>query len=183
MEAFKTEGVVPDVIDNLPPAVLQLTWAETCLSPGGRMWPRDVRSPPSVSYDAEPDSYYTLICNDPDAPSRADPKFGEFHHWLVTNVPGCRIEDGDERTAYIGSGAPKGTGLHRYVFLLYKQPSGKIDFSDVDKIPNSSAEGRRKHSARKFAASHSLELVAGNFFLAEYDESVPDLHRQLGFTK
>ncbi|WAR17475.1 OV16-like protein [Mya arenaria] len=154
MEAFKTEGVVPDVIDNLPPAVLQLTWAETCLSPGGRMWPRDVRSPPSVSYDAEPDSYYTLICNDPDAPSRADPKFGEFHHWLVTNVPGCRIEDGDERTAYIGSGAPKGT-----------------------------AEGRRKHSARKFAASHSLELVAGNFFLAEYDESVPDLHRQLGFTK
>lgn len=47
---------------------------------------------------------------DPDAPSRADPKFGQFQHWLVTNIPGNDVSKGDELTAYIGSGAPKGTG-------------------------------------------------------------------------
>ena len=54
---------------------------------------------------------------DPDAPSRSDPKWGEWRHWLVFNIPGNQLGKGDVWWTYIGSGPPKDTGLHRYVFL------------------------------------------------------------------
>lgn len=69
------------------------------------------------------------IITDPDAPSRHDPKFREWHHWLVVNIPGCDITKGEVKLEYVGSGPPKGTKLHRYVFLAYKQP-GKISYTD-----------------------------------------------------
>ena len=33
------------------------------------------------------------------------------------------INAGHLAAVYVGAGPPKGTGYHRYVFLLYKQPS------------------------------------------------------------
>ncbi len=47
---------------------------------------------------------------DPDAPSRAEPKFREWQHWLVANVPGNDVTKGDHLAEYVGSGPPKGTG-------------------------------------------------------------------------
>ena len=58
-----------------------------------------------------------VLTVDPDAPSRADPKWGEWRHWLVVNIPGCEVSKGEALSVYIGSGPPQGTGLHRYVFL------------------------------------------------------------------
>ena len=48
---------------------------------------------------------------DPDVPSRANPSVREGLHWLVTNIPGCDIEKGDQFAEYVGSGAPKETGM------------------------------------------------------------------------
>lgn len=92
--------------------------------------PNQVKDQPTVKWNADKDTYYTLIFTDPDAPSRADPKFREFRHWLVVNIPGDNVNAGDILFDYIGSGPPEGTGLHRYVFLVYKQ-SGKIDFDET----------------------------------------------------
>jgi len=52
------------------------------------------------------------VCDtvDPDAPSRADPKFREWHHWCVANIPGADVSKGDVLSEYVGSGPPKGTG-------------------------------------------------------------------------
>ena len=47
---------------------------------------------------------------DPDAPSRADPQFREFHHWLVVNIPCYDVDQGETLTEFIGSGPPDGTG-------------------------------------------------------------------------
>lgn len=66
---------------------------------------------------------------DPDAPSRQNPVFREMRHWIVGNIPGNRIADGETLFDYIGSGPSPDTGLHRYVFLLYKQ-TGKLAFGD-----------------------------------------------------
>lgn len=62
------------------------------------------------------------MMTDPDAPSRQQPTFGEVRHWLVVNIPGSAVADGQTIVEYIGSGAPQHTGLHRYIFLVYKQP-------------------------------------------------------------
>ena len=70
-------------------------------------------------------------------------------------------------------------GKHRYIFLLYKQPSGKIS-SDDKPVSNRSREGRIKFRTEEFAERNGLgSPVAGNFYLAEYDDYVPELHKQL----
>jgi len=40
----------------------------------------------------------------------------------VVNVPGDEVDKGKALGQFVGSGPPKGTGLHRYIFLVYKQP-------------------------------------------------------------
>jgi phosphatidylethanolamine-binding protein (PEBP) family uncharacterized protein len=39
----------------------------------------------------------------------------EICHWIVVNIPG--ILKGELNIGSIGSSAPQGTGLHRYVFF------------------------------------------------------------------
>ncbi|XP_045179175.2 phosphatidylethanolamine-binding protein homolog F40A3.3-like [Mercenaria mercenaria] len=183
MAEFKDSGLVPDVIDEAPPAVLKVQFGATELRVGETKTPTEVKDTPLVTIEQNPEEYYTLLCHDPDAPSRADPKFGEFQHWLVMNITGNDMKTGEELTAYIGSGAPKGTGLHRYAFLLYKQNNGRIDTNELPRIPNITAQGRRLQKARDIAKHYELQLVAGNFYLAEWDEYVPTLHAQMGLGK
>lgn len=97
---------------------------------GKELTPTQVKDEPNVSWEAEKDAYYTLLMTDPDAPSRADHPFREVRHWLVMNIPESAVEKGDAIFEYRGSGAPKGTGLHRYIFLVYKQPNGRIEHDE-----------------------------------------------------
>lgn len=116
---------------------------------------------------------------DPDAPSREDPKFGEVRHWLVVNIRGNDLRSGETKWHYIGSGPPSGSGLHRYVFLLFKQADGKQKF-DFPVVTNRSREGRLQTKTRQLVADYNLKLVAGNFYFAQFDDYVPILHAQLG---
>lgn len=68
--------------------------------------------------------------------------------------------------------------LHRYVFMLFKQP-GEIKF-DEPHLTNHSGDGRGKQSVSKFAAKNHLgDPIAGNFYQAEWDDYVPRLYEQL----
>ncbi|XP_013403127.1 protein D2 isoform X2 [Lingula anatina] len=116
---------------------------------------------------------------DPDAPSRENPKFGEWHHWLITNIPGNSVSQGDVMSEYVGAGPPKDTGLHRYVFLLFKQSGGKQTFEGLHKLTNRSGNNRKSWKVRDFAKKYNLQLLAGNFFQAQFDDYVPKLHQQL----
>lgn len=147
--------------------------------PGGELTPTDVKDVPEVAWPNDSDYFYTLIMTDPDAPSRADPKMREFCHWVVVNIPGNAVAEGETLYEYIGAGAPEGTGLHRYVFLVYRQ-HGRIDASAEPIVLNTSAAHRGNFSARKFAKKYNFgDLVAGNFFQAQFDDYVPILHEQL----
>lgn len=89
-----------------------------------------MKEKPTLTWRAEEDAFYTLLFVDPDAPSRANPRNREFRHWLVMNIPGSAVDQGDEVIEFIGSGAPKSTGLHRYIFLIYRQPNGFINHDE-----------------------------------------------------
>lgn len=117
--------------------------------------PTQAQAVPVVGWEAEPGAFYTLVLTDPDAPSRASPTLREWVHWVRVNIPGdnlpCDGEDGgDDLKTYVGAGPPASTGLHRYVFLLYKQPNGKQSFEEADRTPFVK-NGRDKWSAAKFA--------------------------------
>ena len=86
---------------------------------------------------------YTLIMSDPDAPSRAAPRCREWLHWIVANAERRCSDDSEEEAEVSGQGytvcgyngptPPRGTGKHRYVFVLYEQLGGDIPEAVSDK--------------------------------------------------
>lgn len=117
------------------------------------------------------------LSKDPDAPSRNNSFLREIRHWMVVNIEGSDLSTGEIAAEYIGSGPPQGTGLHRYVFLLFKQTTGRISYTD-GRISKRSLNGRLFTSTRTLITKFSLELVAGNFYQAQYDDYVPILGAQ-----
>ncbi|KAL1491657.1 hypothetical protein ABEB36_012221 [Hypothenemus hampei] len=176
--AFNSNEIVPDVISAPPSNILTVRYLQSKknVNLGNEIAPIDVRQAPKITYEAEPNTFYTLVFTDPDVPSRANPIRREFRHWLVVNIPGSDVNKGQVLSEYIGSGPPEGTGLHRYIFLLYKQPS-RLEFEEPF-VPNTEFGDRPNFSAQKFGEKYNLELVAGNFYQAQYDDSVPELHKQ-----
>ncbi|XP_062510513.1 protein D3-like [Corticium candelabrum] len=175
---MEEHGAVPDVVDVAPASTAEIHYGSIKVQQGNVLTPTQAKDPPTtVNWPTEPGALYTIVMTDPDAPSRKDPKFREWHHWIVGNIPGTDIAKGVVLSEYIGAGPPQGTGLHRYVFLIYKQPAA-VEFK-VPKLTNTSTNGGPKFKVRSFAADHGLRsAVAGNFFQAEWDDYVPKLYAQ-----
>lgn len=173
------QGVVPDVIDTEPANVVEIQYGEKVVSMGNQLTPSEVRAIPTViQWPVEEGAFYTLCMTDPDAPCRENPKYREWHHWLVINIQGSDVSSGTTMSEYVGAGPPKGTGLHRYVYVIYKQP-GQIK-CDEKHLTNTSGDHRGKFKIRNFAKKYKLgEPIAANFFLASWDDYVPLLYEQL----
>lgn len=95
---------------------------------GNELTPTSVKNVPKVEWIADLNELYTLVMVDPDALSRTNPMFRSIRHWAVINIPGSDVTKGDQITEYVGAGPPNGAGLHRYVFLVYKQNGGRIEY-------------------------------------------------------
>jgi phosphatidylethanolamine-binding protein len=196
---FIENGIVPDVLESLPEIeTLKVSYPSgVCVNLGNVLTPTQVKDEPTVEYEGEAGAFYTLLMTgelavwknwfrfnfhftskDPDAPTRSNPAVKEVRHWLVVNIKGKNMNSGKQAFEYIGSGPPKDTGLHRYVFLLFKQSNGKIDF-DARRVTDRSLDGRLSTSTRQLISDFNLQLVAGNFYQAEYDDYVPILYEQL----
>ncbi|GAA5972327.1 hypothetical protein JCM11641_002410 [Rhodosporidiobolus odoratus] len=154
-------SVIPSTFD---PAVLVHATYPTFgnVQPGETYSVESTQVEPSVSFNAPEgkDSKFTLVLADPDAPSREDPKWSPFRHWTLANVVPNQAA-GETLTTYLGPAPPAGTGPHRYVFLVYKQP--------VDHTPELGVDGdeRPSYDLASFVRKNELELVGANFFLAE----------------
>ncbi|XP_014207201.1 protein D3-like [Copidosoma floridanum] len=178
---FNTSEVVPDVLKEAPAELLEVNFNGKIIQEFGQeLTPTQVKKAPTLTWNANPNAFYTVCMTDPDAPSRTDPKAREFLHWLVVNIPGSDIGRGDTMAAYVGSGPPKGTGFHRYVIIVYEQPRGKIDVSSDKRIPNNTRDGRPKFSVQRYADEHYFgPPVAANMYQAQWDDHVINVHRQL----
>lgn len=64
---------------------------------------------------ASDNELYTIIMLDPDAPNRRKPRPGAGLHWLIVNVPGTHVDQGDTLATYFGAGPPENSGPHRYL--------------------------------------------------------------------
>lgn len=165
-EGMDDAGLIPDVIDTIPPSVLSVSYPSgKQVDMGNELTPTEVANTPTVTWDAEPRTYYTLSMVDPDAPSREVPTYREIEHWLVVNILGSDISTGQTIADYLGSGPPQGSGLHRYALFVYKQPR-RLEFDE-------GGNSRISFSIRNFAHKYNLgEPIAGNFFEAQFEEPV-----------
>src|SRR5699024_8480345 len=103
MEAHQ---VVPDVLDTVPANVALVKYAPGVeMNLGNELTPTQVKDVPvEIQWPTEPNSLYTVLFTDPDAPSRTMPAFKEVLHWLVVNVPGADLSKGATVMEYAGSG-------------------------------------------------------------------------------
>ncbi|CAH1404410.1 unnamed protein product [Nezara viridula] len=164
-EAMEKSAVVPDVLTKAPDKILEVHYNSSKVNLGNTLNVSAVENAPSVNWSGEDDSFYTICMIDPDAPSRSNPKAREWQHWLVGNIPGNKVDKGDVICTYAGATPPPGTGLHRYVLVVYKQP-GKLQFDE----PKITVPGgnRAKFSVSKFASKYKLgDPIAANFFQAK----------------
>ncbi|CAO3584189.1 unnamed protein product [Absidia cylindrospora] len=185
---LKTDEIIPDVFleddfSSLSPSpLLEIDYPNgSQVLFGNSLSPLDTKPFPVVKFVLSPDdghddntvAHYTLIMADPDAPSRQDRKFGYWRHWLVTNVVPTidtatnaatltiRAGQDEQHTPYIGPGPGPDTGIHRYLFLLYRQKQ-KQTFPSMSHLEKSD---RRHFDFKDFAKDHHLDLVAFNYFL------------------
>lgn len=80
------------------------------------------------------------------------------------NINGSDVSSGDVIFNYIGSMPPVATGIHRYVFLLFKQASNNLEYDNINgttSIINT--------NTRILISEFNLTPVAGDFFRAQFE--------------
>lgn len=112
---------------------------------------------PKFEYNFEKDTYYTLIMIDPDAPSKKNPIYKNWLHWIAGNIK----SDGKTLSfvtivQYAKPSPPKNSGVHRYIIFLYKQQN-KINYSDY-------THPRNNFIVKDFIDKYKLIPIAGNYF-------------------
>ncbi|XP_061586164.1 phosphatidylethanolamine-binding protein 1-like [Cololabis saira] len=170
-------------VDEKPAKPLSIKYTSTEIDKLGKvLTPTQVQNrPTAVEWEGcDANKLYTLALTDPDNPSRKDPKFREWHHFLVVNMKGNDVSSGCVMSDYLGSGPIKGTGVHRYVWLVYEQPASLSCSEPV--LPNNSGNGvgRGNFKIQAFRKKYNLGApVAGTCYQAEWDDYVPKLYEQL----
>lgn len=163
---------VPDVIEKSPEKILAMSFEDKQVNLGNIFTPTEVKNAPQITWEADPSDYYTLLMVDNDPPVA----FRQVRHWLVVNIKGSDITTGQNITEFLSSGPPKNHGMHKYLFLLYKQPK-QIEF-DIPKTSAKSRCHRYKFNTNEFAKKYNLgDPIAGNFYQAEWDLYVEEKNK------
>nr|XP_018911646.1 PREDICTED: protein D2-like isoform X4 [Bemisia tabaci]XP_018911647.1 PREDICTED: protein D2-like isoform X4 [Bemisia tabaci] len=165
---------MPDVLNETPKHLVEVVYGEYYkIYFGNKVNPDFCSAPPKMTWPADPKKFYTLLMVDPDQPSRLTPTDREFLLWLLVNIPGQKRLLGHTCAEYRPPEPDPGTVPHRFVYVIYEQPMGKIKskepYSDV-----LNSWGRANWSNRKFAEKYKLgEPHAVNFFYSEFVDLTP----------
>ncbi|XP_017130119.1 putative odorant-binding protein A5 [Drosophila elegans] len=176
---MKEMEVIPEILDEPPGELLRIKYENTFdIEEGNFYAPKELKFQPRLDWNANTETFYSVVMICPDAPNRENPMYRSWLHWLVVNVPGLDVMKGQPISDYFGPLPPKDSGVQRYLVLVYQQ-SDKLDF-DEKKIELSNADGHSNFDVMKFAQKYELGTpVAGNIFLSRWDDYVPELMKTL----
>ncbi|XP_033466785.1 large ribosomal subunit protein mL38 [Epinephelus lanceolatus] len=138
---------------------------------GNRLTPTEAACAPQISFNVEEGSLWTLLLTCPD--EHLLDNDAEYIHWLVGNIPGGAVQAGEELCHYLPPFPARGTGFHRYIYVLFKQ-EGPINFQeDVRPSPCHSLEDRT-FKTLDFYRKHQDNITPAGlaFFQCQWDESV-----------
>ncbi|XP_034473662.1 putative odorant-binding protein A5 [Drosophila innubila] len=176
---MKEMEVIPDVIKEPPKELLKMRFENDLEIVEGKVYtPAELKFQPKLEWNADAQSYYTIVMLSPDAPSRENPMYRSWLHWLVVNVPGKDVAKGQLISEYYGPLPLKDSGLCRYVALVYQQ-SDKLNFEEKQ-MDLKSAEDHSNFDVQKFTQKYVMnDPLAGNVFQSKWDDSVPELMKML----
>jgi phosphatidylethanolamine-binding protein len=176
---FKTSNVVPDLLSSFnPSAIMNVAFPGVGLiSPGQNLSMQQVATAPNVTITPANSSVpttgnFTLMMVDAAAIGTNDSK-GVVLHWLAntatlkTDSSPCPSLDvstngGVVVTNYVSPAPPVGTGVHRYVILLFPQPSSFSPPANQSS-PNLGVDIDFQFT-EYISSSHLPQPIAGMFF-------------------
>uniref|UniRef100_A0A1B6DR97 Large ribosomal subunit protein mL38 n=2 Tax=Clastoptera arizonana TaxID=38151 RepID=A0A1B6DR97_9HEMI len=144
---------------------------------GNVIRPSQAKSKPSVQFNADPNSLWTLLLTCPD--SHITVPNAEYVHWFVGNIPNGDIKKGDTIVDYLQPFPFRGSGYHRFIFVLYKQDD-RIDFSNFKKEGPCLQLKDRTFRTHDFYRDHQDKITpAGlSFFQSCWDSTLTDFFHQ-----
>ncbi|KAI7796691.1 39S ribosomal protein L38, mitochondrial [Triplophysa rosa] len=145
---------------------------------GNHLTPTQAAQAPQISYEAEENSLWTLLLTSPDEHLMDGEQ--EYLHWLVGNIPGKAVMSGEEICHYIGPFPARGTGFHRFIFILFKQ-DGPVDFSSDQRPAPCYCLKERTFRTLDFYRKHQAVITPAGlaFHQSQWDRSVTDTFHQL----
>ena len=165
---------VSDVVPQAPPQKLFVEWPNNV-----RVQPNDTISTglsverPRLVWGTESNTLYTIMFFDGWS-DRVLPE-GTAMFWVVTNIPGNSVKDGNEVIEYLTpfAVAPKDDGTleknilasnHPSFFLAFKQSTGRIVMEETQAGCTPEIISGRVAYYTDLAEKYNLELVAGNYY-------------------
>jgi hypothetical protein len=171
---FQNAGLVPALLATFEPvALLDANYAGVGDIQQGQKLTKD-QVGPAPTFTVVPanssvklDGNYTLAMVDA-GPVGSDQSAGQTRHWLVNGltISGGKFSNSSAVaiTEYAGPAPPAGSGPHRYVFLLYAQPSTFSPPSEFSQ-PNI---GVSVFNVNDYAKNSNLgPVVAGSYITVE----------------
>ncbi|THH28600.1 hypothetical protein EUX98_g5579 [Antrodiella citrinella] len=184
-DALKKANIIPDVVPNSfsPTQLFTATYSKAGLVKiGQEVDVDDAQQEPELTLVGEitkSGGTYTVAFVDPDA-RPLEGKTGKlFRHWLITGLDSehadpkhglSLVKSKKSTTAYKAPAPRPGTGIHRYVFLLFQEPSAGIDIPKDAPENGEETDQRRSFDVLGFAERYGLNLVGASFFLARNSE-------------
>ncbi|KAG6856814.1 hypothetical protein H0H87_000513 [Tephrocybe sp. NHM501043] len=168
------EDVIPEVVpgDFTPSIFFTIVWPNGKEANAGNFLTReDTLEEPAIQVtSSSPEASlasYTLVMTDPDAPSRADPKYRQFRHWVITGLTippvaesSLAVKSQPSTTPYRPPGPPP-------AFLLFEEPASGFTVPEGATEYGAALEERRSWNALDFGKKYGLRLVGANLFLVQ----------------
>lgn len=164
---------------NYPKQMLQVNYDVHHLQLGTKIPGTVAIVPPdSVNYTHYDENvWYALLMVGLDLPgTKETPDKEAYQHWALGNIPEDQFLSAECLVNYDWKAAPYKKGLHRDVFLLYKQEGEESMVYDERHLMRSNIEVPRTYfNTTKFSLKYNLgDPVAVNFFIADVKEDHTD---------
>lgn len=145
---------------------------------GNVIKPKEAHTKPEVIYEANDDALFTLVMTSLDG-SMINSE-NEICHWFIGNIPGSKINEGEQLINYLKPLPIKGIGYCRYVFVLYKQDK-RIDYTNYKKPEPCFELKDRDWNTYQFYRKYQDHITPCGlaFFQSDWDESVKHFYHKI----
>ncbi|GJE99994.1 PEBP-like protein [Phanerochaete sordida] len=160
--ALARDQIIPDVVPAEVLLVNEFAKEETEDEPLVSFAPMNmtVQEADSTGDSAGGDPSYTLAMLDPDVPSRANPEFRSFRHWVVHSVE-PKIQAAI--TLYSQPNSRPNSCVHRYMFVLFIEPQAVVQIAYEAPEHFNWLEQHRWWGVWASAEKYDLKLIGANF--------------------
>jgi len=163
------DKIVPSILDQPPVDLFEIKYPTFDVQLGQELKPAQLLAPPSfVNWpNIDPNALYTMVLVDCDPDDADNYEYKQLNLGLAINMPAGYITRGFVISPYYPPRPKEGSGLHRYLVAVFKQPDtlNGIPFA-VDDV------SRHNFDVRVFANTYNLgQPVAGTYFVGQADES------------